>query len=135
MEKALIDVMKREHGILKEQVALIKAKGVVTPAGFAELQQLKELLQEHIKQEDRLVYPRLDKAAERDIHLKALLVRFRDEMNEITTTAEKFLKCYTKPTPTLEFARDVGNLFSMLTNRIITEEKLLYPHLIPLQER
>jgi iron-sulfur cluster repair protein YtfE (RIC family) len=130
MKETLIEVVKTEHEALKQQVALVKSKGVMTPAGFAELIRLKELLQVHIEHEDRLMYPRLEQAAEQDRGLKALVTRFRDEMDEITVAAEKFFRCYAEPVPSLEYAKEVGSLFSMLTNRIITEEKVLFPHLL-----
>lgn len=129
MDANLVTTIKMEHEALKEQVTLIKSKGIVTPAAFTELQRLKELLQAHIEQEDRLIYPLLDQLAEHDGNLQALLTRFRAEMGEITAAAEVFFGSYTECTHTLEYAKDVGSLFSRLVNRIITEEEVLYPYL------
>ncbi len=128
----LIAELKQEHDALKKQVALIKQLGVITPAGFEELQRLKKMLLAHIGHEDRDMYPRLERAAKRDSDLQLLLTRFRNEMNEITVAADKFFRSYTKPTQTLDFARDVASVFSLLTNRIITEESVLFPHLAKL---
>lgn len=131
MNKLVTD-LRREHTILKKQVARIKECGVMTEQGFAELHNLNILLQSHIQHEDRTMYPKLELAARQNTDLRTLLTRFRKEMNEITHEAEDFFARYTAPTRSLDFARDVARLFAMLTNRIITEEAVLYPRLAEL---
>lgn len=126
---ALIAALKQEHEALKAQVTIIKQQGVVSAEGFAGLRRLREMLQAHIQHEDRELYPMLEQAAEQDEGLRVLLHRFRDEMKEITTEAGRFYRTYTAPAQSLEYARDVARLFSLLTNRIVTEESVLYPRL------
>lgn len=126
---ALVVCLKQEHDEIKAQVAAIKEHGVMTPEGFSGLQHLRELLQNHIDHEDQDMYPRLEQAARVDENLRSLLARFTEEMNEITVEAARFFKKYTEPTRSLDFAHDVARLFSMITNRIITEESVLYPRL------
>lgn len=131
MNKLVAD-LRREHSVLKEQVAIIKEHGVMSEHGFTELQRLKELLLEHIRHEDRTMYPKLELAARHDVDLRTLLTRFRREMNEITHEADHFFTRYDKPTRSLEFAKDVARIFALLSNRIITEEAILYPRLATL---
>lgn len=130
----LVEYLKQEHRELKTQVAVIKQHGVMTAEGFAGLQRLRELLQKHIDHEDRDMYPRLEKAAQEDENLRILLARFSKEMNEITGEAAQFFELYKAPTLSLDFAHGVARLFSMITNRIITEESVLYPRLAALEE-
>lgn len=128
----LVENLKLEHDEIKAQVVTIKQSGVVTPEGFVGLQCLRVLLKHHIDHEDMDMYPKLGRAAEHDENLQILLARFRGEMNEITFEAARFFELYKAPTRSLDFARDVARLFSMLTNRIITEETVLYPRLAAL---
>ena len=132
---ALVVQLKQEHDEIKAQVAAIKQLGTMTPEGFIELQRLREILQGHIDHEDQEMYPRLEVAAQRDETLGKLLARFTEEMNEITREAARFFNLYKTPTRTLDFAHDVARLFSMITNRIITEESVLYPRLAALEQR
>lgn len=128
----LIAALKREHDTLKRQVATIKQVGVVSAEGFAELQRLRQNLKAHLQHEDRDLYPRLEEAASRDESLRILLDRFRSEMREITADAERFFERYPAPVQSVEFARDIGRIFSSLSNRIITEESVLYPRMAEL---
>ena len=128
----LVTALKREHETLKNQVAAIKQVGVVSAEGFAELQRLRHNLKSHLQHEDRDLYPRLEEAAADDPSLRLLLDRFRNEMQEITNEAERFFERYPEPVQTMEFARDVGKVFSLLSNRIITEESVLYPRMAEL---
>lgn len=125
----LVEQLKQEHHELKAQVAAIKQRGVMTPEGFAGLLHLRYLLQGHIAHEAQNMYPRLERAAKQDEAVRSLLARFAEEMNEITHEAARFFDMYTAPTRSLDFARDVARIFSMITNRIITEEAVLYPRL------
>lgn len=129
----LVESLKQEHRELKAQVAVIKQHGVMTPEGFIGLQRLKELLLSHIAHEDRDMYPRLEKAAQEDENLRVLLARFSKEMNEITVEAAQFFELYKTPTMSLDFAHGVARIFSMISNRIITEESVLYPRLAALE--
>lgn len=129
----LVVCLKQEHDEIKEQVAIIKERGVMTPEGFSGLLHLRNLLQNHIDHEDQDMYPCLKQAAQQDESLRSLLARFTAEMNEITVEAARFFEKYTVPTKSLDFAHDVARLFSMITNRIITEESVLYPRLAALE--
>ena len=125
----LVAALKREHETLKNQVLAIKQAGVMSAEGFAELQRLRQNLVAHLQHEDRDLYPRLEEAAANDEALRMLLGRYRDEMREIVGEAERFFETYSVPTQSLEFARDVAKVFSLLSNRIITEESVLYPRM------
>lgn len=128
----LITALKREHETLKSQVAAIKQAGVVSKEGFAELQRLRNNLKAHLQHEDRDLYPRLAEAARDDGNLQILLNRFQSEMQEIAADAERFFERYPTPVQSVAFARDIGRIFSLLANRIITEESVLYPRMVEL---
>lgn len=127
--KTLISELKQEHNSLREQVALIKKQGIVSAEGFNSLQHLRELLQAHILREEIDLYPQLELAAKNDDDLRIMLDRFQGEMQEITSTADQFFQRYNNRTQSLDFARDVARLFSILTNRMVTEETVLYPRM------
>ncbi len=128
----LITALKREHQTLKCQVAAIKQAGVVSAEGFAELQRLRTNLKAHLQHEDRDLYPRLEEAARNDENLRILLGRFQSEMQEIAADAERFFERYPAPVQSVAFAQDIGRIFSLLGNRIITEESVLYPRMVEL---
>lgn len=129
---ALVEELSNEHEMLKEQVSRIKQIGVMTPEGFAAMLHLKDLLQAHVSHEDSEMYPLLENAAKNDKTLEMLLERFRHDMQKISLVADEFYSRYTEPQRSTEFGRDVANLFSLLSNRIITEETVLYRHLAKL---
>lgn len=128
----LINALKREHETLKSQVATIKQVGVVSAEGFAELQRLRQTLKAHLQHEDRDLYPHLAEAARNDGNLQILMERFQSEMQEIAADAERLFERYPTPVQNVEFARDIGRIFSLLGNRIITEESVLYPRMVEL---
>ena len=130
----LVIELRREHDAIRTRVAAIKQCGVMTEEGFAGLQLLGELLLKHIGHEDQVLYPRLEKAAQHDENLRVLLERFREEMNEITFEALRFFDLYKTPSKSIDFAHDVARIFSMIANRIITEESVLYPRLSAIKQ-
>lgn len=130
----LVIELRREHDAIRTRVAAIKQYGVMTEEGFTGLQQLRELLLKHIAHEDQILYPRLEQAAQHDENLKVLLERFREEMNEITFEAFRFFDLYKTPSRSIDFAHDVAKIFSMIANRIITEESVLYPRLTAIKQ-
>lgn len=127
--KKLINELKQEHSELREQVSLIKKQGTMSREGFESLQKLRILLQAHILHEKIDLYPQLEQDAQQNADLRIILDRFQNEMQEIALTAEQFFKRYSKHEHSLDFARDVAKLFSILTNRMVTEETVLYPWL------
>lgn len=129
----LVAQLKQEHEALKAKVTEITLQGIMTPEGFFELQQLMDLLRTHIQHEDRDMYPLLERAAMQDDELRTLLARFRAEIKEVTDESVRFFALYVTPSRSLDYAHDVARIFSMLTNRIITEETLLYPRLAALE--
>lgn len=130
---SLVAQLKQEHDALKAKVTEITLQGIMTPEGFFELQQLMGLLRTHIAHEDRDMYPLLEQVALHDDDLRALLARFRAEINEVTDESARFFAFYVTPERSLDYAHDVARIFSMLTNRINTEETLLYPRLAALK--
>ena len=123
----LIEDLKKEHasiaGLLKE----VKALGIGSKEGKAKLLMAKDGLLSHLNKEDAQLYPVLKKEAERNPELKRTLDIFAQEMDGISRVVLSFFEKYSSAAPSgLEFAKDLGGIFTGLETRIRREENILY---------
>jgi hypothetical protein len=80
----------------------------------------------HLKKEDVLFYPVLNKAAESDTNLKRTLEIFAKDMEGISRTALEFFGKYSDGGSGLEFGTDFGKFYGVLSQRISKEENILF---------
>lgn len=122
----LVTELKGDHEKLAKVLIEAKAKGP-TKEGLQLLVSCKAALLAHLKKEDAFLYPELKKSAEKNPQLKATLDTFASDMDKISKAAIDFFNKWEKGGDGLEFAKDIGNIVSVLKNRIHREESLLYP--------
>jgi hypothetical protein len=104
----------------------IKNKGTVSKEAVAHLMTAKSALLAHLKKEDVQLYPALHSAAKNDKHLASTVDMFAKDMDKISQSVMAFFNKYEKGGEGLEFAKELGNLMSVLGNRIQREENSLY---------
>ena len=122
----LIEELKNDHQELYDLIRNIKKLGVHTMEGRNVLCDAKEKLLDHLKKEDEQLYPILNKYAENDPELKKIINSFKDEMDGITSYAEKFFRKYSLEGGGIDFLEDYKKLLSSLSNRIEKEETELF---------
>ncbi len=122
----LVDELKSDHEKLAQVLSNALAKGP-TKEGLQLLNTSKAALLAHLKKEDTFLYPELKKAATNDKNLKSTLDTFAADMDKISKTAIDFFTKWEKGGDGVEFAKDIGNIISVLRSRIHREESTLYP--------
>ncbi len=134
-EMELIEELQNEHLGLSETLNKIKALGSSSEKGKELLFSLKSALLVHLEKEDDQLYPVLNNAAKKDLHLKETLNTFAIDMEKISTTALQFFDKYSlRNSISKDFSYDFGTLFAMLSQRIKREEKYIYPSYEELQK-
>jgi len=122
----LIEELKRDHKTIVNVLDEVGKLGISSKEGQQRLMDAKQGLLAHLKKEDDRLYPVLKSAAEKKQSLKQTLDIFAKDMAEISKTAIDFFNKYAQGGSGLEFARDIGNLFTTLKSRIRKEEDILY---------
>lgn len=122
----LVEELKREHSVIADILNEVSKLGISTVDGQKKLLDAKTGLLAHLKKEDEQLYPVLRKAAEKDTALQQTLDIFAKDMAGISTAAVGFFGKYANGGSGLEFARDIGGLFTTLKSRIRKEEDILY---------
>lgn len=122
----LIEELKKEHTVIVDILNEVSKLGITTKEGQRKLLDAKQGLLAHLKKEDDRLYPVLKTAAEKNPALKQTLDLFAQDMAGISKAAIDFFAKYSQGGSGLEFARDIGALFTTLKSRIRKEEDILY---------
>jgi len=122
-----IEQLRKEHTQILDHLQEVKKLGVHTMEGRNVLMAAKDLLCQHLKNEDEKLYPKLKKDAEDDKKLKKIITLFINEMKKTTQFCEVFFEKYSICGGGIEFLRDFEKLYNLLKNRILKEETILYP--------
>jgi len=120
---ALIDDLKKEHVALFALLDEVKKLGFSTEEGQKKLIQSKEMFLNHLRKEDKQLYPRLEELAE----TKTISKSFQSEMEEMSGSVLAFFNQYEKGIEAnMAFAKDFGALVGNLNSRMRKEEIILY---------
>ena len=122
----LVEELKKDHALIAEALNEVKKLGASSAEGQTILIAARSGLLVHLKKEDEQLYPVLNKAAESDSNLKKNLDIFARDMDEITKAAWEFFDKYSTGGSGIEFAKDFGRLYSVLSQRISKEERIIY---------
>lgn len=123
----LIERLKREHGALVETLNKVKELGIGSKEGQHKLFSAKIGLLAHLKTEDGQLYPALNQGAKNNESLRRTVELFSRDMETVSKEALSFFEKYAHGGSGLEFAKDFGRLYTVLSQRISKEEKSLYP--------
>lgn len=123
----LVERLKREHGLLVDALNKVKELGVGSKEGQQKLLSAKIGLLAHLKAEDGQLYPALHQGAKNNEALRRTVEAFARDMETVSKDALHFFEKYAHGGSGLEFAKDFGRLYTVLSQRISKEEKSLYP--------
>lgn len=124
---SLIKELKEEHARLLEVLKELKGLDVRSKRMEEGLAEVKEVLLAHLRKEDNRLYPLLNRAAEEDKELRETLQIFARDMEGISRFVSSFFKKYANKAHGIDFAVDLGRLFTLLEGRIRKEETILFP--------
>ncbi|MBI5626215.1 MAG: hemerythrin domain-containing protein [Nitrosomonadales bacterium] len=122
----LIIELKKEHEVIANILGEASKLGITSKEGQMKLMDAKKGLLAHLKKEDDQLYPVLKKAAQNDQNLGRTLDFYAKDMEGISKAAVAFFNKYAQGGSGMEFAKDIGGLFSTLKSRIRKEEDVLY---------
>ncbi|MCP4132240.1 MAG: hemerythrin domain-containing protein [bacterium] len=131
----LIDELKRGHIEISDTFNRIRKLGIASEESRALLISARSGLLAHLKKEDEQLYPALKKEAENDSSLKRVLDTFAKDMEAISQTVMVFFDKSIQGEPGLEFAREFGRLFAVLSQRIGREEMIIYKKYEEIEQR
>lgn len=123
----IITRLKQEHLDLVKALTEVKQKGIGTAEGKQKLFATKAGLLAHLEHEDKELYAILYKAAETNSELKKTLFDFADDMKKIGAEVMVFFDKYSEGSGGMEFAAGFGRVVGLLQQRILREEKKLFP--------
>ncbi|MCP5120139.1 MAG: hemerythrin domain-containing protein, partial [bacterium] len=118
--------LKHEHAVIAETLNKVRGLGTSSKEGQETLLAAQAGLLAHLKKEDEQLYPVLRKEAESDPGLQHVLDTFASEMGAISKGALQFFAKYADGGSGIEFAKDFGQLFAKLSQRISKEENIIY---------
>ena len=123
---SLIQKLKKEHKLITSVLENVNNLGIGTKECRAALLNAKQLLISHLQKEDEDLYPKLEIASKNSEHIRRTLKTFAADMDKISEMALAFFNKYADGGNGVEFSRDYGRLYSMLSLRIRKEESVLY---------
>jgi len=129
----IVDQLKQEHSKILVHLREVKKQGIHTMEGRNALMAAKDLLCQHLKNEDKKLYPGLKKLAKNNKKTKAMIAEFIEEMKEASKFCQAFFEKYAISGGGIEFFQDFEKLYNLLKNRIQKEESVLYPEYKKLQ--
>ncbi len=122
----LIEEFKREHSGIIDALKEVKELGILTKEGQAKLMSIKESLLEHLKNEDKRLYPVLRKEAEHNKELKNVLKLFVMDPEYVSRVVSEFFDKYSGGDIDENFQVNFESLFAAISARIRNEEEALY---------
>ena len=123
---ALIEEFKREHSEILAILNEAKELGILSKEGQSKLMSVKEILLEHLWNENERLYPVLWKEAEHNNDIKDVLDLFAVEMENVSIIVQEFFDKYYGGVIDEDFPREFERFFAAISKRIKDEEYILY---------
>ncbi len=120
-----IKTWHKEHAQILETLLRVIQLDIFSKAGQMKLQELKRVLEAHLKSEDQNFYPVLRKAAETDPGLRRQLFLFATDMDKITAEAAVFFRKEENDPMDKDILAEFGRISTIIKSRISREENIL----------
>ena len=122
----LVDELKDDHKVIVSYLESARnCYGTNPDLARQKLFLAKETLLKHLKKEDEVLYPALNKEGQKNSQLKNYLDVFAKDMEKISALAIKFFEKY-KDRISPDFSDDFATISFELKQRIGKEERVLY---------
>ncbi len=119
----LSSILKDEHAGLLKLLGELQRIDLRSPEGGELLLLTKVMLFDHLKKEDKYLYPELRKYEQGGL----LANSYACEMTALTNIAREFFKKYDCGGAGMSFSKDLGEFIGALKERIIKEDCVLLP--------
>jgi hemerythrin superfamily protein len=123
MKKILAEILKDEHKIILSLFNELLFEEVNTEQRTIKFALVQFSLLEHLKKEDKYLYPKLRELEGTD----QLGVQFSNEMRKISKQIMTFFNKYQPNSHGMVFSRELGIIVATLKSRILKEEESLLP--------
>ncbi|MHC4269042.1 MAG: hypothetical protein ACYSTS_11310 [Planctomycetota bacterium] len=123
---SLIEEFKKEHSGIVNELKEVKKYGILTKEAQAKLVYVKSILNEHLKKEEEKLYPFLYKVAEQDEKLNKVLKFSTNDLEKVSIGVSAFFDKYSKGVLDTILMEEFGNIYTVLCERFVYEEFLLY---------
>jgi len=123
---ALIEELKREHSEIVTMLNEVQGLEILSKEGQSKLMSVKEILLEHLWNENERLYPVLWKEAEHNNDIKDVLDLFAVEMENVSIIVQEFFDKYYGGVIDEDFPREFERFFAAISKRIKDEEDILY---------
>jgi hypothetical protein len=120
-----LKMWRKEHAQILEALLNVIHLDIFSRAGQMKLQELKRVLEAHLKSEDRCFYPALKKAAETDADLRRELFLLAADMEKITAAVEAFFRKEELDPLGKDIPAEFGRISGLIKSRISREENIL----------
>ncbi len=129
MAHGLIEALKDEHRRILAVLEEVDGIGAATPEGLRRLLDARALFLDHLRREDRELYPLLAAAARKDARLRLLLEGLAKDLLQVSALVDRFFleNAAGARRGAAKSAGDFGRLAAALGTRIRREESFLYP--------
>lgn len=121
----LIDLLRIEHGIIKESLNDIHKTGIKTHTGQKIFSALFDLLKTHLKKEEKFIYPAFKHIATHDNSINDLLLSAYAQEYLMTATIIQFFESMNKKN-NHELQEEFISIKHMLITRIKYEEDTIF---------
>jgi hypothetical protein len=115
----LIDELKKENTAIVNTLDAVKTLGINSKEGKEKLLAAKTAFLEHLKKEDKKLYPILRKAAKNNDELKTKLDEFGKDMDKVSNIALYFFNSYSHGGSGFEFKFACERFCSILKARML----------------
>ena len=123
----LIEELKLDHAQLSDLFRKIVHLGITSEEGRKTLHDAKATLLAHLKKEDDELYPVLWKTAKDNQNLKLKLESLANDLGNVTRTISAFFEKYADGEHETDFKTDFQKIYLVLSKRINSEERELFP--------
>lgn len=122
-----IKAWHKEHRQILEFLLQVVQHDIFSRAGQMKLQELKRLLEGHLKSEEQNFYPVLRKAAETNSELRRELFLFAADMDKIAAEAMAFFQKEESDPLGKDIPAEFGKVSAKIKSRVSREENILLP--------
>ena len=119
----LTDSLRQQHAQMRTLLDDVRRCGIGTAEGRQHQRQVRQLIVEHLQQEDAQLYP----ALHRHVETQAMAGTYAAEMQQLSGEILGFFDAWQQGGDDLSFARHYGRLLGLLNRRWTREEVRLYP--------
>jgi len=121
------DELRRDHVIIVTALSEAKAFGITSKEGNLQIQKAFKKLHKHLEDEEKKLYPTLNKAAEKNDRLKMLMNEEMSEIGELILSAEDFFDRFESGDFKTDQHDELDTFIHALMARTKKEETTIYP--------